>query len=47
MLNATLFKIYINAVLVQLNVFFVYYKYINRDGENVSRYDYVYQDTNF
>ena len=27
--------------------YFVYYKYINRNKENVSKYDYVYQAKNY
>ena len=27
--------------------YFVYYKYMNRNNENVSKYDYVYQATNY
>ena len=28
-----------------IGAYFVYYKYINRDKESASRYDYIYQTT--
>ena len=39
------------AVIVTISIgigtYFVCYKYMNRNKENVSRYDYVYQATNY
>ena len=32
---------------IGIGVYFVYYKYINHDKENVSKYDYVYQSKNY
>ena len=32
---------------IGIGTYFVYYKYFNRTKENISRYDYVYQATNF
>ena len=46
MLYIVLFSI-ILAINVGSATYFVYYKYLNRDEENVSKYDYVYQATNY
>ena len=35
------------AINIGISTYFVYYKYMNRNKENVSRHDYVYQATNF
>ena len=32
---------------IGIATYFVYYKYMNQNKENVSRYDYVYQSTNY
>ena len=37
-----LFSIFF-AINIGIGVYFVYYKYMNRNKENVSKYDYVYQ----
>ena len=34
------------AVNIGIGAYFVYYKYMNRNKENVSKYDYVYQAKN-
>ena len=39
-----LFSIFF-AINVGIGAYFAYYKYVNRDKKNVSRYDYVYQTT--
>ena len=33
------------AINIGIGAYFVYYKYMNRDKETASRYDYVYQTT--
>ena len=33
------------TINVGIAAYFVYYKYVNRDKETASRYDYVYQVT--
>ena len=40
--HIVLFSI-ILAINIGIGIYFVYYKYINRDKENVSKYDYTYQ----
>ena len=35
------------AISIKIGTYFVYYKYMNRNKENVPRYDYVYQATNY
>ena len=32
---------------ISIGLYFVYYKYMNRNKENVSKYDYVYQAKNY
>ena len=44
MLYLVLFSI-IFAINIGIGACFVYYKYMNRDKEAASRYDYVYQTT--
>ena len=34
------------TINIGIATYFVYYKYVNRNKENASRYDYVYQVTN-
>ena len=34
------------TIKIEITTYFVYYKYMNHNKENVSRYDYVYQATN-
>ena len=46
MLCIVLFSI-ILAINVGIDTYFVYYKYVNRNEKNVSKYDYVYQATNY
>ena len=41
-LYIVLFSIFF-AINIGIGVYFVYYKYMNRNKENVSKYDYVYQ----
>ena len=43
-LYIVLFSIFF-AINIGIGAYFVYYKYMNRDKETVSRYDYVYQRT--
>ena len=45
-LYIVLFSI-IFTINIGIATYFVYYKYMNRNKENVSRYDYVYQATNY
>ena len=45
-LYIVLFSI-IFTIHVGISTYFVYYKYMNRKKENVSRYDYVSQATNY
>ena len=45
-LYIVLFSI-IFTINIGISTYFVYHKYMNRNKENVSRYDYVYQATNF
>ena len=35
------------TINIRIGTYFVYYKYMNRNKENVSRYDYLYQATNY
>ena len=35
------------AVNIGIGVYFVHYKYMNHNKENVSKYDYVYQTINY
>ena len=44
-LYIVLFSI-IFTINIGISTYFVYYKYMNHNKENVSRYDYVYQATN-
>ena len=32
---------------IGISTYFIYYKYMNRNIENVSRYDYAYQTANY
>ena len=43
-LYIVLFSIFF-AINIGIGAYFVYYKYMNRDKETASRYDYVYQTT--
>ena len=43
-LHIVLFSIFF-TINVGIGAYFVYYKYMNRNKENVSVYDYVYQTT--
>ena len=43
-LYVVLFSIFF-AINIGIGAYFVYYKYMNRDKETASRYDYVYQTT--
>ena len=43
-LYIVLFSIFF-AINIGIGAYFVYYKYMNRDKETASRYDYVYQIT--
>ena len=38
---------YLFTTDVRIAAYFVYYKYITRDEENVSKYDYVYYANNY
>ena len=35
------------TINVRIATYFVYYKYINHNKENISKYDYVYQSKNY
>ena len=35
------------TINIWVGIYFIYYKYINRDKEIVSRYDYVYPTSNY
>ena len=35
------------TINIRIGTYFGYYKYMNRNKENVSRYDYFYQATNY
>ena len=35
------------TINVGISTYFVYYKHMNRNEENVSRYDYAYQATDY
>ena len=43
-LHIVLFSIFF-TINVGIGTYFVYYKYVNLNKGNVSRYDYVYQAT--
>ena len=45
-LYIVLFSIFF-TISIGITIYFVYYKYMNRDKENVSVYDYVYQAKNY
>ena len=45
-LYIVLFSIFF-TINVKIGAYFVYYKYLNRNKRNVSRYDYVYQTENY
>ena len=40
-----LFWIFFTINVSGVGAYFVYYKYVNRNKENVSKYDYIYQTT--
>ena len=35
------------TINIGIATYFIYYKYINHNEENVSKYDYVYQRKNY
>ena len=35
------------TICIGIGAYFVYYKYINRNTENISKYDYVYHAKNY
>ena len=45
-LYIVLFSIFF-TINAGISVYFVYYKYMNHNKENVSKYDYVYQGKNY
>ena len=45
-LYIVLFSIFF-TINIGITTYFVYYKYMNRNKENVSKYDYVYQGQNY
>ena len=49
--NSCMLYIVLFSILFTINIgiatYFVYYKYINHNEENVSVYDYVYQRKNY
>ena len=48
--NSCILYIALFSILFTINIgiatYFIYYKYINHNEENVSKYDYVYQRKN-
>ena len=44
MLYIVLFSIFF-TINIRIAAYFVYYKYVNHNKKNVSKYDYVYQTT--
>ena len=49
--NSYILYIVLFSILFTINIgigtYFIYYKYINHNKKNVSKYDYVYQRKNF
>ena len=45
-LHIVLFSIFF-TINAGIDDYFVYYKYVNRNKENFSKYDYVYQTENY
>ena len=49
--NSRILYIVLFLILFTINIgiatYFIYYKYINHNKENVSKYDYVYQRKNY
>ena len=45
-LHIVLFSIFF-TIDIGIAIYFIYYKYINHNEENVSVYDYVYQGKNY
>ena len=45
-LYIALFSIFF-TINIGIATYFVYYKYMNRNKENVSKYDYVYREANY
>ena len=45
-LYIVLFSIFF-IINIAIGAYFAYYKYVNRNKENVSRYDYFYQAENY
>ena len=45
-LYIVLFSIFF-AINIGIATYFVYYKYMNHNKENVSKYDYTYQEKNY
>ena len=43
----TLYYFQYSTINVGIATYFVYYKYMSRNKENVSKYDYVYQPSNY
>ena len=35
------------TIIIRIGIYLVYYKYMNRNKEKVSRYNYVYQATSY
>ena len=46
MLHIVLFSIFF-TISIGIGVYFVYYKYMNHNKENISKYDYAYQGKNY
>ena len=49
--NLCVLYIVLFSIIITINIgiatYFVYYKYMNHNKENVSKYDYVYQAKNY
>ena len=49
--NSYILYIVLFSILLTINIgiatYFIYYKYVNRNKENVSKYGYVYQRKNY
>ena len=39
--------LFVLTICIGISTYFVYYKYMNHNKENVSKYDYIYQGKNY
>ena len=40
-------SVIVSTICIKISTYFVYYKDMNRNKENVSKYDYIYQTKNY